>query len=135
MLLSCQMLSLAKLKGLVLAATMCCIDESVLKRRVHRREGSLLWHWPGVSASERTLQAVWLGESTVAALTTAGKIYTLPKQTGVPVANFMQRLTVRCTTHQCNSLGSSPCRSYSRCSFAVMWPLIFDHLACRHQLK
>ena len=33
----------------------------------------------------------------MAALTTAGKIYTLPKQTGAPVADFMQRLTVRYT--------------------------------------
>lgn len=62
--------------------------------RVQCRGGSLLWQWPGVSAAERTVHAIWLGEAAVAAITTAGKIYTLPKQTGAPVTQFMRRLTV-----------------------------------------
>ena len=61
---------------------------------VQCRAGSLLWQWPGVSAAERTVHAVWLGEAAVAAMTTAGKIYSLPKQTGAPVTQFMKRLTV-----------------------------------------
>lgn len=75
------------------------------------REGSLLWHWPGVNASERIVHAVWLGESTVAALTTAGKIYTLPKQTGTPVTVFMQRLSVRHFSRAYVHVGSSACET------------------------
>ena len=125
------MLSLAKLNSLVLA-NMCRIDDCALKHWVHRREGSLLWRWPGVDASERTVHAVWLGESTVAALTTAGKIYTLPKQTGAPVADYMKRLTVRCFTHPCNCLGSSPYPPYPPGVFLVhalacMYPYISVH--------
>ena len=59
------------------------------------REGALLWHWPGISTAEKTVSAVWLGNDFVAALTTAGKIYRLPKQAGGPVQDFMRRLTVR----------------------------------------
>ena len=121
--LFCQMLSLAKLHSLVVA-NMCRIDDCVLKHWVHRREGSLLWHWPGVNASERTVHAIWLGESTVAALTNAGKIYTLPKQTGAPVADFMKRLTVRYFTHTCSSLGSS---AHGVCSCCIL--LLACHLS------
>lgn len=46
---------------------------------------------------------MWLGQSTVAALTTAGKIYTLPKQTGAPVGDFMKRLNVSVITHPCST--------------------------------
>ncbi|KAL0036267.1 hypothetical protein WJX79_010808 [Trebouxia sp. C0005] len=58
-------------------------------------DGAILWQWPGVSAKERTVSAVWFGQDTVAALTTAGNIYTLPSQTGSPPTLFMRRLSDR----------------------------------------
>jgi len=57
-------------------------------------DGAVLWQWNGVSGKERTVSAVWFGQDTVAALTTAGNIYTLPSQTGSPPTLFMRRLSV-----------------------------------------
>ncbi|DBB06293.1 hypothetical protein WJX77_007210 [Trebouxia sp. C0004] len=56
-------------------------------------DGAILWRWPGVSAKERTVSTVWFGQDSVAALTTAGNIYTLQSQTGSPPTLFMRRLS------------------------------------------
>lgn len=56
--------------------------------------GIILWQWSGISARERTVSAVWLGQDAVAALTTAGNIYTLPGQTGSSATLVMRRLSV-----------------------------------------
>lgn len=71
---------------------------------LHCSAGTILWQWSGVSARERTVSAVWLGPDSVAALTTAGNIYSLPGQTGSPATLFMRRLSVHsCTTHTVQS--------------------------------